>query len=68
MKTAVIVDNETVEGAKELTGITQNSELVHQALNYIIAYEKAVRHARKTGDFHDIRRVVHRLYDNEEIE
>lgn len=68
MRTTVTIDDETVAGAKEITGIEQNSKLVHRALHYIVAYEEGVRHAEKTGDYLDVRRIVRRLYDNEEGE
>lgn len=68
MRTTVTIDDETVADAKELTGIEQNSKLVLRALHYIVAYEKAVRYAEKTGDYLDVRRIVRRLYDMEDVE
>ena len=68
MRTTVTIDDETVMGAKEITGIEQNSKLVLRALHYIVAYEEAILHAEKTGNHFDIRRNIRRFYDKDEGE
>ena len=68
MRITATIDDEKVKGAKEITGIEQNSKLVLRALHYIIAYEEAILHAEKTGNRFDVRQNIRRVYDKDEDE
>lgn len=68
MKTTVTIDDDLLASAKEFSGVTDNSMLILRAVEYVIAYEKAVLRAEETNDFGEVRRTVRRLYDKIEGE
>ena len=49
MRTTISFDDELVERAQELTGLTEKSALVHEALRALIARESARRLALLGG-------------------
>jgi Arc/MetJ family transcription regulator len=49
MKTSMILDNEILQKAQELTNIKNKTELVHQGLNTLIERESAKRLALMWG-------------------
>jgi Arc/MetJ family transcription regulator len=49
MRTSLALDDELVAEARELTGITEKSDLVHEALKALIERESARRLARLGG-------------------
>lgn len=68
MKTIVTIDDDLLARAKEFSGVSENPKLIRRAIEYVIAYEKAVLRAEETNDFGEVRRTVRRLYDNIESE
>ena len=55
MRTTISFDDELVERAQELTGLTEKSALVHEALRALIARESARRLALLGGTEPDLK-------------
>lgn len=60
MRTTLIINDELIERAKELTGIDEKTELVHAGLNALIARESAARLAALGGTDPKLRPVPRR--------
>ena len=68
MKTRITIDDDLLARAKQFSGISENRQLVKRAIEYIVAYEKALLRAEEMQDFSEIGRTVQRLYDKIEPE
>ena len=68
MKTKITIDDDLLARAKQFSGISENPQLVKRALEYIVAYEKALLRAEEMQDFGEVGRTVQRLYDKIEPE
>jgi Arc/MetJ family transcription regulator len=60
MRTTVTLDEDLLKRAQELTGVTERSQLVRDALTALIARESARRLARLGGTEPDLRPVPRR--------
>ena len=68
MKTRITIDDDLLARAKHFSGVSENPQLVKRAIEYIIAYEKAMLQAEEMQDFGEVGRTVQRLYDKIEPE
>jgi len=60
MRTTLIIENELVERARELTGIDEKTALVHAGLEALIARESARRLAAMGGSQPQLRSIPRR--------
>ena len=60
MRTTLIVNDELVERARELTGIEEKTALVHAGLEALIAREAALRLAALGGSQPDVQPIPRR--------
>ena len=60
MRTTLVLDNELIERARELTGIKEKTALIHAALKELIAREAAKRLASLGGTMPDLMDVPRR--------
>jgi Arc/MetJ family transcription regulator len=60
MRTTLIIEDELVERARELTGIEEKTALVHAGLEALIAREAAARLAAMGGSQPDLRPIPRR--------
>lgn len=60
MRTTLIIEDELVEQARELTGIDEKTALVHAGLEALIARESARRLAAMGGSLPQLRSVPRR--------
>ena len=65
MRTTVNIADDLLAKAKQFSGESENPELIRRAVKFIIAREKAIRHAERTGNRQDMRDTMRKLYDNE---
>lgn len=63
MKTTVKIDDDLLARAKKFSGVTDNPKLIQRAIEYIIAYEKALIRGEEMNDYDEVRKTVRRLYD-----
>ena len=60
MRTTIIINEELIEQARELTGIEEKTALVHAGLEALIAREAAVRLAAMGGSMPDLQSIPRR--------
>jgi Arc/MetJ family transcription regulator len=60
MRTTLIIEDELVERARELTGIDEKTALVHAGLQALIARESALRLAAMGGSQPELRSIPRR--------
>lgn len=63
MKTTVKIDDDLLARAKKFSGVTDNPKLIKRAIEYIIAYQKALIRGEEMNDYDEVRKTVRRLYD-----
>lgn len=63
MKTTVTIDDDLLARAKKFSGVTEDPELIERAIEYVIAYEKALLRGEEMNDYDEVRKTVRRLYD-----
>lgn len=65
MRSTVTIADDLLEKAKQFSGESENPELIRRIVRFIIAWEKAFRHAERTGNRQDMRDTIKKLYDDE---
>ena len=65
MRTTVTIDDELIERARELTGISERATLIRMGLESLVAREAGRRIARMKGAFPDLQEVPRRRFPPE---